>query len=268
MFKSSIIALAAATSYAAAGCTGTVGLLAFGDLGSCLQLTSLLPVIQNGGDLVSSVNSYLGSLCASSTPQCSNSTLTNAESNIQSGCSSDLSGGGTNAAEVNALLTLLKNYPQVIAAGCSKNTTTNDYCLTETLTTIQQSTGSNITVSYIAGLLGSSDSISSLEQVFGTGKLCTSCVSGIYYEVKQANSSVADSSVGKALTNQCGADFGASAPGSTVSQSASQSSSPAATSGAGSAGFPTASPFAGLTTVLAVGGSIVGAAVLGAVTVF
>lgn len=76
---------------------------------------------QTSGSIVDPLNSYLGDLC--SAPQCSNSTLSSAESSLQSSCSSDLSGSGTAAAEVGALLAALQNYPEVYTAACSKNTT-------------------------------------------------------------------------------------------------------------------------------------------------
>lgn len=78
---------------------------------------------QSSGSIVSSLNSYLGSLCASSTPTCSNSTLTSAQSTISSDCSSDISGGGTSATEIQVLETILENYSEVYAAACSKNST-------------------------------------------------------------------------------------------------------------------------------------------------
>ncbi|WVQ99459.1 hypothetical protein IAU59_006594 [Kwoniella sp. CBS 9459] len=266
--RSTLVALAAATSYAVAGCTTQLASLALGDLGSCLQLTSLLPILNNGnGSVVGTVNSYLSSLCSSDTPTCSNSTLTSAESSLQSGCSSDISGGGTSAVEVQGLITLLKNYDHVYAAGCSKNTTTNDYCLTDALYTIQNTTGSSITVDYVTSLVsGGGSGLSSLESVFQSGGLCTGCVSGIYYEIKQANSSIAGTSLDQTLTQTCGSDFGASAPNATSSSAATVPSG--STSGGSSAGFVVASPFAGLGTAAAVGASMVGAAVFGAIAVF
>lgn len=120
------------------GCTTQLGVLALGGLGSCLQLTSLLPVLTVGsflpdraianlriskssGSVVDPLNSYLKSLCSSSTPTCSNDTLTSASSSLNSSCSSDLNDGGTNGAEVKALLILLRDYSQVYAAACSTN---------------------------------------------------------------------------------------------------------------------------------------------------
>ena len=106
------------------GCTTQIAALALGDLGSCLALTSLLSVVQGGnGSIVDPLNSYLSTLCSSSTPTCSNSTLSSAQSAIQSGCSSDISSGGSDGEEVEALVAALNYYPEIYSAGCSKNST-------------------------------------------------------------------------------------------------------------------------------------------------
>lgn len=155
---STLLTLAASTSYAVAwvgpvwlicqahpeyyslstGCTTQLGALALGGLGSCLQLTSLLPVLSVGsslparaianlniskssGSVVDPINTYLKSLCGSSTPTCSNDTLSSASSSISSACSSDLSDGGTSGAEVKTLLALINHYDQAYAAACSTN---------------------------------------------------------------------------------------------------------------------------------------------------
>ncbi|WWD17278.1 hypothetical protein CI109_101718 [Kwoniella shandongensis] len=267
--RSALFALVATASYATAGCTTQIGALALGgDLGNCLKLTSLLPVLSSGGSIVSSLNTYLSSLCATSTPSCSNATLSSAESTITSACSSDISGGGTNAAQVQALVTLINDYPQVYAGACSKNATTGDYCLTSTLATVQNTTGSSLTLSFITGLLSNSgNSTESLQQVFQSGALCTQCVSGLYYEVLQANSSIASTSIGQGLTTTCGANFGTTAPNTTTTNTANTttSSSPASSSAA-SAGFVNA-PFAGLANSAMVAGSLLGAVLVGAVAV-
>ncbi|WWC89288.1 uncharacterized protein L201_004209 [Kwoniella dendrophila CBS 6074] len=262
--RSALIALVASTSYAAAGCTTQVATLALGDLGSCLQLTSLLPVISGSSNnsITSSLNTYLTSLCSSSTPRCSNSTLSSAQSSVNSACQSDYSAGGTDALEIQGLVGLLGNYDEIYAAGCSKNTTTNDFCVTDALNTVQNTTGQSITVSYISSILsGGGSGLSALESALTSGSLCTGCVSGIYYEAKQANASIGTSSFGQSLNKQCGADFGTMAPNSTSNSTAGASSSSAA-SGSNSAGEMTI-PYAtfglvgGMLSALAVGAATV-----------
>ncbi|WWC62167.1 uncharacterized protein I303_104759 [Kwoniella dejecticola CBS 10117] len=262
--RSALIAVVASTSYAAAGCTTQLASLALGDLGSCLQLTSLLPVLSGGTNdsITSTINTYLTSLCSSSTPTCSNSTLSSAQSSVNSACQSDFSAGGTDAVEIQGLVGLLGNYDEIYAAGCSKNSTTSDFCVVDALNTVSNATGQSITVSYLTSILsGDSSVLSGLESVYSSGALCTGCVSGIYYEAKQANSSIGTSSFGQALNQQCGADFGSTAPNSTNTTSSTSQSSPAA-SGGSSAGELTV-PYA----TFGVMGGMLSALIVGAATV-
>ena len=83
----------------------------------------MLQTTSTSTSIIAPLNTYLGSLCSSSTPQCSNSTLTSSQSTISSGCSSDISGGGTTATEVMALESALTYYNEVYTAACAKNST-------------------------------------------------------------------------------------------------------------------------------------------------
>jgi hypothetical protein len=78
---------------------------------------------QGSGSIIDPLNTYLASLCSSSTTTCSNTTLSSAETSLSSSCSSDISGGGTDAQEIEALLAALNSYPEVYTAACSKNST-------------------------------------------------------------------------------------------------------------------------------------------------
>ncbi|WVQ72442.1 hypothetical protein IAR50_001994 [Cryptococcus sp. DSM 104548] len=261
------IAFAASATYAAAlstGCTTQLGVLALGDLGSCLQLTSLLPVLSGSSSVVDSVDTYLQSLCASSTPTCSNDTLTSAQSSIQSGCSSDISEGGTSGTEVSALQGLLEHYTEFQAAACSTNSSTSDYCVTETLTTVQNSIGGNLTISDVTSLMSGSSSSSNISSVFTSGQLCTDCVSGIYYEALQANASIASNTIGQGLTSKCGSDFGTTAPDTASSSSSASASS---TSSSSSSAGLVAAPYAGMVATAGMVGGVLGALVFGAATV-
>lgn len=104
------------------GCTSTFAGFVFGDLSSCLQITSLLPVLNSDGNssAIDPLNGYLTSLCASSTPICSNETLTGAATNIKSGCGTELQ---DRTSIPNILLTVLENYTPIRQAACSKNST-------------------------------------------------------------------------------------------------------------------------------------------------
>ncbi|WRT66393.1 uncharacterized protein IL334_003349 [Kwoniella shivajii] len=266
--RSTLIALAASTSYAVAlstGCTTQLASLALGDLGSCLQLTSLLPVLSGSSNssVISTVNTYLTSLCSSSTPTCANGTLTSAQSSVQSACASDFSEGGTSAVEIQGLIGLLGHYDQIYDAGCSKNATTNDYCIVDALNTVSNATGQTISLSYITSILsGDSTVLSGLETVYNSGSLCTGCVSGIYYEALQANSSIASTSFGQGLTSKCGSSFGTIAPNSTTSSDTTAASSSAASSGSSSTGEMTV-PLA----TFGMAGAVIAALAVGAASV-
>lgn len=94
-------------------CTSTATSFLLGDLGSCLSLTSLLPVFSSSGSVIPQLDSYLNTICSSS--PCSNSTLQSAESSLQSGCSSDLASGN---AIVEGLDGILINYNGVRNVAC------------------------------------------------------------------------------------------------------------------------------------------------------
>jgi hypothetical protein len=78
---------------------------------------------QTSGSIIDPLNSYLGSLCADGNTRCSNETLSNAQTQIDNNCSSDLQNAGANDNIVNALLQVFDNYDEVITAACSKNET-------------------------------------------------------------------------------------------------------------------------------------------------
>ncbi|ODN94275.1 hypothetical protein L198_05131 [Cryptococcus wingfieldii CBS 7118] len=208
---------------------------------------------------------------ADSTPTCSNDTLTSAQSSIDSGCSSDISDGGSSGTEVSALKGLLAHYTEFQAAACSTNTSTSDYCVTETLTTIQNAVGGNLTTSDVTSLLSGSNSSnsssnSSIASVFTTGQLCTDCVNGMCYEALQANSSIAGNIIDKGLTSKCCSDFGTKAP-DTASSASSSSASSANTSSSSSSAGSVATPFVGLLATAGIAGSVLGALVFGAASV-
>ncbi|CAK9786312.1 unnamed protein product [Cutaneotrichosporon oleaginosum] len=195
-----------------AGCTSTFAGFILGDLSSCLQITELLPVINSGGNssVVDPLNGYLTSLCASSTPTCSNSSLTSAASSVRSGCQQELADQSSIA---NLFLTVVENYTPIKTAACSKNATNNEFCAADALNTIQNVSG-EVTFNTITALLGGDGSATQrLQDALGTGELCTGCVAGIYNAALQVNGSIATSSIGQAVTQQCGANFASNTSG-------------------------------------------------------
>jgi len=236
-----VVLAAAAGSQAqslSSSCTGAVAQLAFSDLGRCLSLTSALSLLGTSGSIIDPLNSYLNDFCAESTPTCSNSTLESAQTTIEQSCASDLNAAGGSSA-ANILETLLNNYPQVKTAACSRNETADQFCVVNTLSTVQNTTGTSVDLSFFTGLIGASDAPDALTQLAQTGQLCTGCNQEIWTQAKIADPNFANSSFGQSVTDQCGANFtsatptGVTNPSSAATSNAATSSAAAPSSAAG-----------------------------------
>lgn len=82
-------------------------------------------------------------------------------------------------------------------------------------------------------LAGDNATTASLQPALASGQLCTSCVGGIFFEIKQINPNITTQPLGQGLTGACGADFGASAPSASGSNATgTESAGASATSGA------------------------------------
>ncbi len=56
---------------------------------------------------------------------------------------------------------------------------TNEFCASDAINTIQSTTSADVTFDTVTSLLGGNgDAASRLQQAFGTGELCTGCVAG------------------------------------------------------------------------------------------
>lgn len=104
------------------GCTGAFASFIIGELSSCLQVTSLLPVLNASGNnsAIDPLNRYLTSLCGSGTPICSNQSLAGAVTNVKGGCAAELE---DKASIPSVILTVLEHYGPIRTAACSKNST-------------------------------------------------------------------------------------------------------------------------------------------------
>lgn len=49
--------------------------------------------------------------------------------------------------------------------------------MTETLSTVENTTGTNVTISFVLGILSGTGDTSSLQSALSSGQLCTGCVS-------------------------------------------------------------------------------------------
>jgi hypothetical protein len=59
--------------------------------------------------------------------------------------------------------------------GSSSHFRTNEYCVVNTINTVQNVTGQQISIDFLTNLLGGSGS-DSLQSALQTGQLCTGCV--------------------------------------------------------------------------------------------
>lgn len=245
-----------------AGCTGTLFQLALGDLGQCLQMTTLLQFIGQSGSIIDPLNNYLGQLCADGAPTCSNQTLDDAQSQLNQSCSGDLENAGANGGQVNALFQIFDHYDEVRTAACSRNDTTNEYCLTSTLEQVQNVTGQDVSADFFLNVLtGSGDSISQLSDAFSSGEFCTGCVATIYQQAVMANGSIEDTELADTLEQQCGNQTLTNPSGVQSSSPASSSASPSASGASGSS----SGNAAGAVQVVSSGAVIGSVVMLGAV---
>jgi len=142
------------------------------DLGNCLDVMKLVPLITGGSDssIVSPVNDWLVDMCPKE--PCTQQAIDDGKQKLQQGCSSDMQ-------DPNSMLSLvgmaLNNYTVIRKAACEKNG--DNYCVTETLTTIEQEGKTNITFNFVTSLLsGNQSAMGPVNTALESGKLCTQCV--------------------------------------------------------------------------------------------
>jgi hypothetical protein len=104
--------------------------------------------------------------------------LTSAQNTVESACASDLSSAGGSGA-VSVLNGLFESYPEFYTGACSRNETTNSYCVTSILYQLQNATGQDLSFATVSNLIGGgSDGLSQLNSALNDGQLCTGCVAG------------------------------------------------------------------------------------------
>ncbi|KAJ9114429.1 hypothetical protein QFC20_001572 [Naganishia adeliensis] len=202
------------------------------DLNTCLSLSSLISVFTASGSIVAPLDSYLNTLCASTS--CSNQTLQDASSSITSACSSDL---GSSNGLVTGLQQVVDLYPTIRSVVCLQNTANNTRCISETLYAIQNATGTELSVDSLTSVLTGSNT-TLLNQIgnLNSSVLCTDCNQAMYAEVKSKNATVAESTIGKAINSKCGANFTSGTIPSGIAGGDASATTSGAASGAASSG--------------------------------
>lgn len=191
------------------GCaSGLVGIVTSSNISSCLSLASAVGALTSSGSnsLVPGLNQYLsGSICGSGKTACTSSQLMAANQTLLQSCSSDLqSNDGSN---IPALVYyFINNYSNLRQAACLQNSNSSQYCLVETLYTLQNTTMQPLTFSTLQSLLSSSDAQQqSLGALAGNKTaFCTPCNHGLYAALFQ---NTTNQQLSGAVGQTCGQDF-------------------------------------------------------------
>jgi len=214
-------------------CQQTLVQVAASPESSCLNPSGLTPLVVGGSNqsIVAPLNTWLQGFC--SKPPCSNQDLSDIVTNITNGCSGDLSSLGFTSSQTSTIIADVQKYfPTAKQVACLKDDSTNQLCITETLTNIQNTVGS-LTLSSIVSEM---NSIVSASNGVPSSIVCTNCVKSAYNILNGVGG--APQGASSALSNECGSSFVDGQNPSGISNTASNLSS---SSGAASGG-----PFIGM----------------------
>lgn len=158
--------------------------------------------------IVAATKAHLDVFCSSATPDCPAEVVESASAALREYCGSPPTGGF-----LGVTMMLLYHYDKMRLILCTKNQTTNTFCSTDALETIERGTGKPFNREYgYATLNGVEDRMVELAaQVFQTGQLCTGCVSALLYNARlmgYVGQAGEDSLLIKVVQGICGDGFG------------------------------------------------------------
>lgn len=209
-------------------CQSSVSSLLSSEFASCADVGGLLPVLTSSGSVVSSIDSYLGTLCGSS--NCSSSAIENATSVIDAGCASDLSSGNQ---LVTVARTVVANFNSVKEAVCLQQSSNSTYCVTDLLTKVQTALGTDLTVSTLTSL-----DLASLEKI-PSSDVCDDCAHALTTKLvpilESASSSSSATTGGSSASGAGSASASAAVSTAAASKAKRQSTSSVSTSDISSA---------------------------------
>ncbi|KAJ6499176.1 hypothetical protein C8R45DRAFT_106585 [Mycena sanguinolenta] len=201
LFTTAILAASAvsAVSISSACQSALTGVAANSDANACLSISSLIATFVNpNASIITPVNNMLNALCSAA--PCSNATLSAVVTNITTGCSAELSSGGSSVSASEITTLVEQYYTTARNILCLTDSGTN--CITQTLTNIQSILGT-LSIDNIGTVITNAfTSTSSLP----ANVSCTNCVKQAYNILNQDFPSAA-SSVGSDLNSECGASF-------------------------------------------------------------
>ncbi|KII92266.1 hypothetical protein PLICRDRAFT_88909 [Plicaturopsis crispa FD-325 SS-3] len=220
------------------GCQQTLAEIAASSEYDCLNAGALASLAIGGSNtsVVDPINNWLSGLCSQAA--CSNDTISNAVSNVTSGCSSDLSNAGFSLPSdaLSSVIGIVQQvYPVARQALCLKDTSASTNCITQTLTNIQNTYGP-LTISSIPSVASTlAGSLSALP----ANITCTDCNKQILNIANTAYPDVMKGIMGEA-SQLCGADFTNGAAATDIQETASNATA-SSSSKSTSAAFPLAS---------------------------
>ncbi|THH17723.1 hypothetical protein EW146_g3138 [Bondarzewia mesenterica] len=200
-----VMAGAASALSLSSQCQSTLAGVATSSDGSCLNAAGLvsLAVLGNSSSIVGPVNTWLGGFCSKTA--CTNATLASLVSTIVSGCSSDISSAGLGNVSTSTITSDVQTfYPAVRQMACLQDTSANELCVTETLSGIQNATGTlsiNNIVSLVPQILaGSSANIPQ-------NVTCSNCAKEAYNIFNNFFPTLLTSSDKSSVQTECGSSF-------------------------------------------------------------
>jgi len=209
-------------------CKSAIANIAASPDAACLNPSALVSLALVGNSsIIAPVDNWLTGLCALG--PCSNSSLSAIVTNITSGCGTDLSDAGLSSVSASDLTTLVeKLYPGIRRIACLKDTSAGQFCVTETLTNIQNVYGT-VTLSNLFDIFPANNS-------FPSNITCTNCVKQTYNIIVQEFPSESPV-LAPPLQSQCGSDFTDGSSASGISEIASTSTSTSASTNAAAGAF-------------------------------
>ncbi|KAF9452917.1 hypothetical protein P691DRAFT_695906 [Macrolepiota fuliginosa MF-IS2] len=217
-----IVALAGLASAQVSGissqCTGALASIVTNtDANACLSPQSFLPLATSTNtSVVGPINDWATNVCSAA--PCSNQTLATVVSQIVAGCQNEISGGTSNedpTTLANSITPLVQQYyPTVRKVVCLKDGNTN--CLTETLTSIENTTGPLTISSLLSMIMGGPQTLQNVP----SNVTCSNCIKAAY-NIINTDIPTLVSDAAPALQSQCGASFTDGNTPSSISQSAS-----------------------------------------------
>ncbi|TFK44825.1 hypothetical protein BDQ12DRAFT_661487 [Crucibulum laeve] len=207
-----LVAYASAQSLSNECQSALLAIAADKDASACLSPGSLLPIAtgSSNSSIVPTVNTWLTSLCSAA--PCSNATIAAVVNNVTAGCSAEF---GNSSSSSNAAVTSIiqQYYPTVRQVVCLKDGDTN--CITQTLTNIEQATGT-LSISNIFSIIANPPAN------IPSNISCTNCVKAAYNIIRKDFSSLVSDS-DSTLQQQCGSSFTDGATPSGIVESAATS---------------------------------------------